>query len=508
MPFKMKLANHFNITFIRAKASILLVISLVLISILVSCNGFKPLKSKPNSAEKNNIPKVIGTPPVSNPLPAISLIPNPYLLDGRNGLHYDLYNSDVTNDVGPMGKTQKMVSHRLKSVGKSIPTMLFDSKGRIITSMISFSGTELLLMDPVTLEILAKEKLPRKSNIKILKTKENDAAGGSYLHFTPNEEVIVPRMDKVIAYYKIDDSGKKPVFILVKEFNLSNRLPKKAYLNDAVPDYNGQIWFTTSTGIVGYIDKENGEMKTHSFPEHLQNQMAVDTSGVYVLTHEYLNKLTIDSTGEIQVLWRTKYDNSADLNGLVSSGSGTSPTLFGTNNDLIAIADNGSPRLHLNVYHRKNGRLICSIPVFSTDNTGCENSPIGYGNDIVVEDNGGFKLFFSDPQTTNNGLIKIHVRDDLSGGDIVWENYELKASTTPVLSTANGMIYSYCVKEGPKGTDDWYMSLVDWQTGKTVYQIWVGSGKNFSDMLQPVVINDGTFYIGTKTGVLVIRDTD
>ncbi len=129
-----------------------------------------------------------------------------------------------------------------------------------------------------------------------------------------------------------------------------------------------------------------------------------------------MNKLRIADDGEIELVWQSSYDNGAGLNGLVSSGSGTSPTLFGNDNNLVVIADNGTPRMHLNVYHREDGRLICSIPVFSSEKTGCENSPVGYGNDILLEDNGGFDLFFGNPQDTNRGLVKIRIRDDLSGG--------------------------------------------------------------------------------------------
>ena len=490
---------------INRRIGFILVI-LILSGLLSSCSNNPQLKSKPATAEKSGVALVYGTPPQAKPLPEYHVYANPYLLNGRNGIHYDTHNSDVTNDPGPMGISPSVVTRKLNSLGKSIPSMLFDSKGRIITVMISFTSTWLYLMDPDSLFILAEEELPRKSNIHIFNHEENDASGGGYLHLTPTGEVIIPKMDKKIAFYKVIEEGEKPHWYLVKEIDLNDDLPENAYINDAVLDFDGQLWFTTSMGMVGYVDKVDQKVETYTFPEGLQNQLAIDSKGVYVLTHEYLNKLSIQEDGEIKLLWRSPYDHSAGLNGLVASGSGTSPTLLGNNDDLIAIADNGTPNMHMNVYHRSDGRLICSVPVFSTNNTGCENSLIGYGNDVVIEDNGGFELFFGDAQNTNKGLIKIHVRDDLSGADIVWENYDLKASTTPTLSTANGLIYSYCVKEGQGGSDAWFLSMVDWETGETVYEYWVGSGKNFADMLQPVVINSGAFYIGTNTGLLVIRD--
>ena len=490
---------------IKLHYSISLIVWIVAI-LLSSCNGNLSLKSRPATAEKSGVDPVFGSPPAAKQLPAHQVQKNAFLLDGRNGIHYDTYNSDVINDWGPMGINPSVTTKKLSRLGKSVPTVLFDSKGRIITVMISFTGTYLYLMDPNSLSIMAQERLPRKSNIHIFNQKDNDASGGGYLHMTPSEQVIVPKMDKKIAFYQVMDEEGNPYWNLVKETDLSKSLPKEAYINDAVLDFRGRLWFTTSMGIVGYADEIEEEIETYSFHEGLQNQLAIDSTGVYVLTNEYMNKLIVNNDGKIKLKWRSSYDNRAGLNGLVGSGSGTSPTLFGKNDDLIAIADNGIPQMHMNVYHRDDGRLICSLPVFGEEETGCENSLIGYGNDVVIENNGGFKLFFGDPQDTQTGLVRIHVYEDLSDAEIVWENYDLKASTTPALSTANGIIYSYCVKKGSKGSNAWFLSMVDWETGKTVYEYWVGSGKDFPDMLQPVVIYDGTFYIGTKTGLLSIRD--
>jgi len=482
------------------------IILIFIAGLMFSCSVKPLLKSKPATAEKSGVKSIYGSPPTTKSLARLNLPTNPYLQNGRNGLHYDTYNSDVTNETGPTGTNPFITSHKLNGIGKSNPTILFDSKGRIITVMITFTGTYLYLMDPYSLDILAKERLPRKNNIHVFNRKENDASGGGYLHLTVSGEVIVPKMDKKIAFYNVIEEQNKPQWKLVKEIDLKAELPKKANITDAVFDYDGQLWFTTSTGIVGFVDKTSEKINTYIFSENLQNQVAIDTSGVYILTNGSLNKLLINDNGKIQLKWSSKYDNSAGLTGLVGSGSGTSPTLFGNNDDLIAIADNGKPQMHLNVYHRFDGRLISSTPVFDTINTGCENSPIGFGNELVIENNGGFELFFGDPQTTNKGLAKIRVHEDLKSAEIVWINNDLRASTTPILSTSNGIIYSYCVKKGSNGHDAWFLSMVDWKTGKTVYQYWVGSGRNYPDMLQPVVIDSGAFYIGTRTGILVVRD--
>jgi hypothetical protein len=488
------------------------IMSLVFGLLLVSgCTPGGPLISIPATAELSGVPSFIGQPAVANPLPIHTVPINPYLLDGRNGIHYDTCNSDVTNWVGPLGNNPSVATHKLDFIAKSCPTILFDSQGRLITVSISFFGTNLYLIDPLTLEILAKHPLPPKTNINI--GGENDSSGGGYIHMTPSGQVIIPKMDKRIGFYELVENAGEPSWILVKDIDLSGTLPEDAYLQDTVPDYDGRIWFTTSIGILGYVNDEiTGEVTTYTVEEGMQNQPAIDPTGLYVVTHGYMNKFSVDDiTGDIILVWRTEYDNSAGQTGLLAPGSGTSPTLFGENENYVTIADNAYPTMHLNVYDRTTGAEICSQPVFEgSEGVGCENSLIGYGNDAVIENNGGFAGFFGDPQLTNEGLAKVHVLADQSGCELVWENYDLKASTTPALSTATGLIYSYSVKQGmdPEGndTDAWFLSTVDWETGATVYEAWVGSGKEFADILQPVVIGPDAFYIGTRNGILAVRD--
>ncbi len=133
---------------------------------------------------------------------------------------------------------------------------------------------------------------------------------------------------------------------------------------------------------------------------------------------------------------------------------------------------------------------------------------IGYENTIIIENNSGFAGLFGSPLATQNGLVRVDVFDALNptGCTLKWRNDELKASTTPQLSTANGLVYSYTVKAGSNGSIGYYMSTVDFENGNTVFEKYIGSGSQFTDMLQPVTIGpDGAYYAGTKNGLLVVR---
>jgi hypothetical protein len=103
--------------------------------------------------------------------------------------------------------------------------------------------------------------------------------------------------------------------------------------------------------------------------------------------------------------------------------------------------------------------------MFTEGASATENSPIGYGNDVVLENNAGYPGPFGNPLETVAGLTRLHVRDNYSGCDLVWHTDEFRAQTTPRLSTATGLIYTYSVKEGQPVLgipfNGWYFGALD-----------------------------------------------
>ena len=50
---------------------------------------------------------------------------------------------------------------------------------------------------------------------------------------------------------------------------------------------------------------------------------------------------------------------------------------------------------------------------------------------------------------------------------------------------------------------------VDYATGKTLFKIHTGNGKNFDNNWAPITLAaDGTAYVGTSKGLLAIFDAD
>lgn len=480
--------------------------------------NYGELWSLPSTPEQIGLPRFVGSEGTPNPLPPIVIPPNDFLAEqGQNGLHGDNYNSDTLNYDAPLGVNPTVTSRQLGLIAATCPTVVFDSYGNVMTICIGIARVRLFLMDPHSLEVLAEQELPLRAWVEAGRPEDitTDSSGGGYFHADRFGRALVGVANQRIQRWEALLVGNNEwEWQLVDDYDLRPILNNAdAPLQDALPDYAGRLWFTTQPGIIGYLDENTGEVVTLELDEFLQNGFAIDPDGaIYAVTVEALYRLALGDDGSINVAWRKAYLNDGGQGGLLSQGSGTTPTLFGDNDDLVAIADNSAGRININVYRRADGEQICQFPMFEEGASATENSPIGYGNDVVLENNAGYPGPFGDPQLTTAGLSRVHVREDYSGCDLVWNTTEFRAQTTPRLSTATGLIYTYSVKPGQPlfgfiPTNGWYFGALDWETGERAYEVWVGNGTNWNNVLDPVTLGpDGTAYVGTKNGLMAIRD--
>src|SRR4029434_11295114 len=78
----------------------------------------------------------------------------------------------------------------------------------------------------------------------------------------------------------------------------------------------------------------------------------------------------------------------------VDAGSGTTPTILP--GGLVAITDNADP-MNVVVYRtarhlpRRLSRVVCEVPVFRKGASATENSLLGSGRSLIVENNYGYQ---------------------------------------------------------------------------------------------------------------------
>ncbi len=468
----------------------------------------------PHGRGFRKVPRFIGQPAQPQPLPPQVQPVHPHMAaQGRNGMHADSYSSGATNTGGPLGHNPQVRSRALGLIGGECGTVCFDSQGRVIAVSGKFTGMRLLLLDPETLEILAEHDLPnRKSNLtfnmdKIL----NDTSGGGYFHLDDQDRPVIANADRHLQIFEVIDYRGKLRWNLVSDFDLNPVLSPDALVTDAIPAWNGLIWFITRQGLIGTVDPSTGQIETTQLPgEEIQNSLAVAPDGVYLVSDHALYRFEANAQGQPVSTWRETYDRGTGVKpGSLNQGSGTTPTLLG--DDLVAICDNADSQINVLVYERLPGftgnRLIVQQPVFTAGASTTDNSLIGYDGSLLCVNNYGYEGPFSNPRT-EPGIVRIDIAPNHQSWSIAWQSNEASQSTVPKLAIGNGLVYVYTRLDGTKDkVQAWYLTALDWRTGDTVFKIFMGTGKLWNNNYAPITLSpQGVAYIGCLNGIIRVRD--
>ena len=217
------------------------------------------------------------------------------------------------------------------------------------------------------------------------------------------------------------------------------------------------------------------------------------------------------AAGAPAVTWRAGYLNTGEKKpGQTQAGSGTTPTLMGS--QYVAITDNADP-MNIVVLRRAKAvtgtRHVCTQPVFERGAGATDQSLIGTGRSLVVENNYGYSGLLATEQgaTTTPGLERVDINDTGTGCRTVWHSDERAPSVVPKLSLSTGLVYTYTKPPNAEGTDAWYFTAIDFRTGSTVFSRLAGTGLGFNNNFAPVSIGpDGSGYVGALGGLVRIRD--
>ncbi|MNY13684.1 hypothetical protein D3C86_1468310 [compost metagenome] len=246
--------------------------------------------------------------------------------------------------------------------------------------------------------------------------------------------------------------------------------------------------------------------------EEIQNGMSVAADGVYLVSDHAMYRFAADADGKPVQGWREVYDRGTGRKvGAINQGSGTTPTLLGER--YVTITDNSDGRINLLVYRREQdyagNRLICKLPVFDNNASATDNSAIGWGRSIILENNAGYTSAFAqkDWPAVHGGISRIDIRTDESGCDRIWESKERSPSVVPKLSVSNGLLYFYTFEPQPDGENAWYLMALDFDSGQTRFKALSGVGQAFDNNWSPITLApDGTAYVGTFGGLVALWD--
>jgi hypothetical protein len=476
----------------------------MLLLILVALLAFAPTAAAapiPQTPDSDPPPTFTGSAWTPAPVFAPPAPRHPFMAPNqRSNVHSDAFQTDTNSWSGPLGDDTEVLSH-YEPPGGVCGSITFTSQGQIVSTCLQLRAVRLKLFDAQTLEELASYELPpRAPNPNPFQ----DFAGGGYFYLDDQDRAVVPTTDRHVLVIGLKDGQ----FEVEHDYDLTGDIPSGSKIISALPDWSGRIWLATITGLVLVIDPASGAVKTHDLGEVVQNSFAVgDRGGVYIVSEKALYRFKADASGAPVVKWRKVYENTGEQKpGQVSAGSGTTPTLHGDN--WVSITDNADP-MNVVVYKRKTGKEICRQPVFEKGAGSTDNSLIGAGNSMIVENNYGYTgpTATTMGARTKPGIERVDIDADGLGCHKVWHSDEISPTLVPKLSLANGLVYVYT--QDPEGDQDdpWFLTALDFRTGKTVWERLTGEGVGFNNNYAPVTIGpDGAAYVGVLGGLLLVRD--
>lgn len=391
---------------------------------------------------------------------------------GTSLIHGDLASTDSTAHSGP-GPDGRLAAASVPGGACSATFIASDGMPvALCTSFIGLTPPEVAvptvkLFDPVSAAPVASLQLTKGGLL-----------GGVYGYLDGSDRVVVAdgagAIDKVA--HRRDTYGRWELFV-DERIDIGAGIPAGDSITGVAPDYQGRIWFATTGGVVGTADS-GGRVAATRLPEgeKLTNGLSVHRDGTSVLTTHALYEMRAANSGSPEVVWRRTYAaGTVRKPGQLGPGSGTTPTYFGPGGDeWVAIVDD-APSPKLIVYRTDDGSPVCRTPAFETSGQGTENSPMAWGNSLVIPSTYGFGYppgATSGPSDPPNGVFTGGMtRIDVSetGCRRIWETGDRMASL-PRLSRADGLIYGLSYGPLPSGggvqqVGPVYYTAVDFGTG-------------------------------------------
>jgi hypothetical protein len=471
-----------------------------------------------------------GAAPPRPPAALTGSIPaNPFMSSsGANSMHADSYASDTHPWSGPTGDNATVTFS-----GKGPCAGMGVTREKLL--LLQCGGAQnftLRLVDPVTLKDLATYNLPpRPSTLQAAENADldkvySDSSGAYFFLDNLDRAVVADAAQHIQRIRHVQAQDGSWSFVKTDDWDLSRYLPHDCttYTNPlpqgacdpvtgVLPDWHGLLWWITRYGRVGTLNPSTGQVHLRLLRgEQIENSHAVSEDGVAIVTDHAMYMFRADAAGHPTVVWRTAYDRgTARKVGQINQGSGTTPTFIGSR--YVAITDNADRRMHVLVYRRAahlragQHRLFCSVPVFGAGTSATENSLVGWGNGLVVENNYGYL----NPTTRVEGGLQpggaTKVEVGTHGCRVGWHSDVVSPSVVPKLARGNGLLYLYSPHSLAPGIDEWRLTIVDWRTGKTVAEVPTGRGAPYDNAWAPITLGPhGYAYIACFGGLLSVHD--
>lgn len=288
---------------------------------------------------------------------------------GTATVHGDIYSTDTIPGNGP-GVHPGV---RASIPGATCSSMFVGGDGMPVGLCTEYVGVDppefapptVVLFDPDTADPLVRMQLPKGALL-----------GGVYGYLDDQDRVVVADGNSVLhaVGHTHDGAGWHLTDDVLAD--LSPYVGDGDYVTGLAPGVDGDIWFVTVDATVGTVRPgDPSATRVSDLPagsgqppgERVSNGITVRPGGASVMTTRALYEVSQGEDGRLHTDWRRPYDpGPARHPGMLSHGSGSTPTYFGPHDDDYVAFLDAADRSTLFVLDRATGKVRCEMPAFAT----------------------------------------------------------------------------------------------------------------------------------------------
>ena len=413
--------------------------------------------------------------------------------NGRSNLHNDAYMTDTyagRRSAGPEHGAAVDVLRRRLRLGHVRPRRADRDDLR------RPRRPRLVLLDPRTLDLLAEFPLPPRQPGAA--NPFTDFAGGGYFYLDHLDRAVIPTTNRHIWVVEQTQGPLGPGFGLARDYDVSGSLSVDDKLFSALPDWAGRIWWVSQAGVVGTIEPGSGhDPDTLDTNEQITNSFAVDeTGGVYIVSDAALYRFDADAerhAGRHLARGVREHGRAQARPGEPRVRDHADAGRLRVRGDHRQRRPDERGRVPARPHGDAAGGWPARAPVFEPGAGATDNSLIGAGRSLIVENNYGYSGPTATTQgaTTTPGLERVDITDEGGRCKTVWRSSEIAPSVVPKLSLATGLVYTYTKPADPSGNDAWYFTALDFRKRDDGLQAARRDGARLQQPLRPGLARPG-----------------
>lgn len=459
--------------------------------------------------------------PVNNPIhPRLATVP---------AIHTDLENSSVADLPAPTIGASRVDEHTFGVLGNCL-NFMWQTQDRIFCYQADLENRTLGLRISFNLSVL-DQNLQVRDSVEVGRFRTLGFLAGDlpmnfgYYVLDNRERSIVGSEDATVEFYRWDDAASS--IVLEQRWSLADQLTDLLAersldteiadqpIAQILPDHGPGYWVLAlgdeeTAAFVGWVSDEGRLLDVLVLEgERVENGAALDVTGYYLVTDYRIIKLGVNlSRTKLQTVWSEPYERATHVkSGTLSEfGSGSTPTLLGERDDLVAFTDNADDRVNVVVHDRQTGRKHLQQPIFESQRSANENTLVGYRDSIVAQNWYGAPPIQDDMNGLEAGLVRLDVSSDRRSVTQVWYNTNFASTATVRLATSTGLLYGTVqTGVGVLGREKYSMDFIDFRTGRRVHRVPLGSGAGSRiSMLPAYIVPGGRLVQPTRNGFRVV----